>query len=118
MSIKRRYCSVLLTHRSTRENSHSTSSYESSSNHISPTQTNQRKKLKDHDQTHMKEAMTTLAFDLTEIARQALINKRNDTRQNRLIRLLTIPCRCCRTCRTQRRLASIAQRSINIAMNT
>ena len=89
-----------------------------SPDHLSHTQTNERKRLKDHDQVHMKDAMTTLAFDLTEVARQALINKRNDSRQSRLIRLLTAPSRCCRTCRTQRRLVSIAQRSINIAMNT
>lgn len=89
-----------------------------SSDHLSHAQTNERKRLKDRDQEHMKDAMTTLAFDLTEVARQALINKQNDSRQNRLIRLLTAPCRCCRTCRTQRRLVSIAQRSINIAMKT
>lgn len=40
--------------------------------------------------------------------------KKQDSEQNRLINILTAPSRCCRSCRTQRRLATIAQRSINI----
>jgi hypothetical protein len=68
------------------------------------------------DHLHMKDAMAALEFNLTEEACQTLTNKKNDSQQNRLMRLITVPSRCCRSCRTQRRLATIAQRSIDIAI--
>jgi hypothetical protein len=64
----------------------------------------------------MKDAMAALEFDLAEEACQAMINKENDFQKDRLLRLLTATFRCCRSCRTQRRLATIAQRSIDIAI--
>jgi hypothetical protein len=67
-------------------------------------------------QLHMREALAAFELDLTKEAFQALINKKNDHTQNTLMQILTVPSRCCRSCRTQRRLVSLAQRSINIAI--
>jgi hypothetical protein len=77
---------------------------------------NDQKRLDWLDHLHMKEAMAALELDFTKEACQALINKRKDSQQNRLMRILTAPSRCCRSCRTQRRLATVAQRSIDIAI--
>ncbi len=62
--------------------------------------------------------MATSKLDLTKEAFQALINKKKDSQQNRLMRILTAPSRCCRSCRTQRRLATVAPRSIDIAIKS
>lgn len=70
----------------------------------------------DRDHLHIKEAMNALELDLTKEAFQALINKKKDSQQNRIMRILTSPSQCCRSCRTQRRLATVAQRSIDIAI--
>jgi hypothetical protein len=69
-----------------------------------------------NDHIHMKEAMDALELDLTKEAFQALINKKKDSRQYGLMHIITAPARCCRSCRTQRRLATAAQRSIEIAI--
>ncbi|CAF0799039.1 unnamed protein product [Rotaria sordida] len=66
---------------------------------------------------HMREAMAALEQDLTKEAFQALINKKKDSQQNGFMRILTGPSRCCRSYRTQRRLATVVQRSIDIAIN-
>lgn len=68
------------------------------------------------DHLHMREAMAALEIDLTNEAFQALMNKKKDSRQNSFVRLLTGPSRCCRSFRTQRRLATAAQHSIDIAI--
>ncbi|CAF0821463.1 unnamed protein product [Rotaria sp. Silwood1] len=64
----------------------------------------------------MREAMAALEEDLTKEAFQALINKKKDSQQNGFMRILTGPSRCCRSYRTQRRLATVVQRSIDIAI--
>ncbi|CAF3551564.1 unnamed protein product [Rotaria socialis] len=71
----------------------------------------------DVDHLHMREAMAALEPHITREALQALINKKKDLEQNAFMRLLTGPSRCCRSYRTQRRLATVAQRSIDIAIN-
>ncbi|CAF2571369.1 unnamed protein product [Rotaria sp. Silwood2] len=60
--------------------------------------------------------MAVLEQDLTKEAFQALINKKKDSQQNSFMRILTGPSRCCRSYRTQRRLATVVQRSIDIAI--
>jgi hypothetical protein len=68
------------------------------------------------EQLHMNEALAALELNLTKEAFQELINRRKDSQQHKLMYLLTAPARCCRSCRTQRRLASAAQQSVNIAI--
>ena len=62
---------------------------------------------------HMREAMAVLELDLTK---EALINRHQDSKQTSLMRILTGPLRCCRLYRTQRCLATVVQRSIDIAI--
>ncbi|CAF2251637.1 unnamed protein product [Rotaria magnacalcarata] len=68
------------------------------------------------DHLHMGEAMAALEPHITREALQALINKKKDLERNVFMRLLTGPSRCCRSYRTQRRLATVAQHSIDIAI--
>ena len=70
----------------------------------------------DLNRLHMREAMAALELDLTKEAFRALINKHQDSKQNSLMRILTGPLTCCRSYRTQRRLATVIQRSIDIAI--
>ncbi|CAF4577133.1 unnamed protein product [Rotaria sp. Silwood2] len=83
--------------------------------HISHINVNDQNNI-DVNHLHMREAMAVLEQDLTKEAFQALINKKKDSQQNSFMRILTGPSRCCRSYRTQRRLATVVQRSIDIAI--
>ncbi|CAF3674024.1 unnamed protein product, partial [Adineta steineri] len=98
-----------------RKHLNTTSFNDISSKNISHIYIDDKKRI-DLDHLNMREAINVLEVDLINEAFQALINKKKDHRQNGLMRILTAPSRCCRTCRTQRRLATAAQRSIDIAI--
>ena len=92
---------------------HSTTSPVSNRSHVI---SRDPKPFIDASHLRMREAMAALELDLTREALQTVMNKTKDARQNTLMRLFTIPSRCCRSCRAQRRLASVAQHSIDVAI--
>jgi len=105
-----------LTKKTSRKPLNAKSFHDSSPENTSSMYINDWKRLVRLEHLHMREAMTALEPDLTKEVFQALINKKKDSQQNRLMYILTAPSRCCRSCRTQRRLATVVQRSIDFAV--
>jgi hypothetical protein len=89
--------------------------HDSSPENILPMYINNQNRI-DLDHLHIREAIIALELDLIKEAYQAFIDKKKGFQQNRLMRILTASSRCCRSCRTQRRLATVVQRLIDIAL--